>query len=49
MKLVTAVAVAGIALSPLQMDAFATMGILIAALGAQAAYAARVYYRKHQR
>jgi low temperature requirement protein LtrA len=49
MKLVTAVAVAGIALSPLQMDAFATLGILIAALGAQAAYAARVYYRKHQR
>jgi low temperature requirement protein LtrA len=48
MKLVTAVAVAGIALSPLQIDAFATLGILIAALGAQAAYAARVYYRKQQ-
>ena len=31
MKLVTAAAVAGIALSPLQMDAFATLGILIAA------------------
>jgi hypothetical protein len=48
MKLVTAVAVAGIALSPLQIAAFATFGILIAALGAQAVYAARVYYRKQQ-
>jgi low temperature requirement protein LtrA len=51
MKLLTATAVAGIALSPLQMNAFVTFGILIAALAAlaalaaQAAYAARVYYR----
>jgi low temperature requirement protein LtrA len=46
MKLVTAAAIAGIALSPLQIGVFATFGILIAALSAQAAYAARVYYRK---